>query len=295
MKRWLALAAAWAAMGAAGQEARWYTQVDNDVFFHTDRWYTSGVRIARVQPQGDHGLEIGILQEIYTPEAKRNNPIDRPTAARLLGTLAWHDLHPGVWRTLEADAGIAGPSALGKQTQDWVHRFAPAPHEDWTQQRGDRFDGALVYSESRTLVKVPERFPELRANYGATLGTEVALAHAGVELRLGRGVAMQVSSPVLRFAATPPSTFGDSSESGSWSAFLAASVRDVMRNELLDRRSDSPLAPLERYRYVRRFSTGAAWIHPYGIVTFAMAIDTREFVGQRRDQGFGSLTFDVPF
>lgn len=285
--------AACAALGAAAQEARWYTQVDNDLFYGTDRWYTSGVRIARLLPRGDHGFEAGVLQEIYTPESKRHDAIDRPPAARLLATFARHDRRPGVWRTWELDAGVTGPSALGKQAQDWIHRYVPAPHEEWKVQRGDRFDGSLVYCESRVLAALAERGARAKANYGAVLGTQVAYAHAGLELRIGRGAALEISSPVLRYAATPPSSLANAPEPG-WSAFVAGSVRGVMRNHLLDRQSDSPLAALERYRYVRRFSTGVSWVHPYGILTFAMALDTREFVGQRRDQGFGSLTFDIP-
>ena len=79
MRRAAALAAlALAATSApAADDARWYTQIDNDLVFHTDRWYSSGVRIARVQPTSEgRYFEIGILHEVYTPDTKSLAPID---------------------------------------------------------------------------------------------------------------------------------------------------------------------------------------------------------------------------
>ena len=79
----LVLAAASAA--AAAQDApRWYLQFDNDVPFATDRWYSSGLRLARVEDRGGHALEWGVVHEVYTPEAKRFAPgtLDRAPAAR---------------------------------------------------------------------------------------------------------------------------------------------------------------------------------------------------------------------
>ncbi|HEY2628920.1 MAG TPA: lipid A-modifier LpxR family protein, partial [Usitatibacter sp.] len=65
MNRGWAIAACALATAAFADDdaARWYLRVDNDVAFHTDRWYTSGVRIARVKD----ALEWGLTQEIYTP------------------------------------------------------------------------------------------------------------------------------------------------------------------------------------------------------------------------------------
>ena len=100
LRRAAAAVVAYAALGAAADDAaRWYLQVDNDAFFNTDRWYSSGLRIARVEARGDHEDEWGVLQEIYTPEAKFANPIDRPPAARLLATWARHERSAGDWRT----------------------------------------------------------------------------------------------------------------------------------------------------------------------------------------------------
>ena len=279
----------------AGDPASYgYLQIDNDVLFHTDRWYTSGVRAALVTPRAGYELEWGVLQEIYTPEAKRYNPIDRPPAARLLGSLARHDRDESSWRTIEVDVGVAGPSALGRQTQELIHRLIRGPHEPWEQQRNDELDAQLAVAQTLTLPFLRTDWERLKTNFGAVAGTELGFAHAGLEWRVGRGAAATISSPALRFVATPPRAA--SPVTSGWNAFVAADVRGVWRNRLLDRTADYEyLGTLERKSSVTRASTGGAWVSHWATVTLAVVYDTREFVGQRRGQGFGSLTIDFPF
>jgi hypothetical protein len=276
---------------AANGDSGWYTQVDNDVFFHTDRWYTSGVRIARVVPRGDRELEIGLLQEIYTPEAKFHDPIDRPTAARLLATIASHDRRDGAWATIELDVGVTGPAALGRQAQEFVHRFVPAPDEDWSHQRSNRVDAQFAWVQSHDLQHDPDALSHLYAHYGVVAGNQLAFVHGGLELRFGRGAAMALSTPALRFAATPPLAKAD----GSWSGFAGASVRAVAMNHLLDFSPGLDNPPVRRKPAVARFVGGVAWAGRLASVTFSLAQDTREFAGQRRDQRFGSVAILVPF
>lgn len=293
-----ALAALVLLAGATGALAgpadpHWYMQVDNDVLYGTDRWYTSGVRIARVVPRGGHELEWGLLQEIYTPEANRKNPIDRPPAARLLATLARHDHMPGDWRTLELDLGVTGPAALGRQAQDFIHRFVPAPHEEWSFQRSNRVDAQLAWVRSQALGTDRDDTRCVYAHYGVVAGNQIAFAHAGIELRFGRGAAREMSSPVLRFAATPPPALEQSP--GGWSFFLGANERAVLRNLLLDPNSTFTGPVAEPQRSVQRFAVGLTWINRWSSLAFAMVHDSREFIGQRRPHGFGSLTIHLAF
>ena len=292
VRRALCALAASAALGAAADDGRWYTQLDNDVFYGTDRWYTSGVRIARVGPrENGHETEWGVLQEIYTPEAKRQNPIDRPNAARLLATYARHDRSASDWRTLELDVGVTGPAALGRQAQDWIHRFVPAPHEEWKNQRSDRLDAQLAWVRTADLAAMG-REASLKTHYGVVLGNQIAFAHAGLELRVGEGGATSLSTPAIRFAATPPLALR---ADGSWSGFLGASIRAIAWNHLLDVAPGLDAATPERRRTVQRFMGGVTWAGSCASATFALIHDTREFFGQRLDHGFGSLTVHVPF
>jgi hypothetical protein len=265
---------------AADDEARWYVRIDNDVVFETDRWYSSGVRIARVQ----RGWELALEQDVYTPEAKRLDAVDRSPAARLLASLARHYEGEGSLLTLEADAGVRGPSAKGKQATAAIHHIVHAPFVDWSRQLPDRFDGSLVFARTQELGALP-----LRAHFGATVGTQLTFAHAGIEARIGDPRAP--SSSMLRFAATPPFATGAS----GWSAYVGASARAVGRNELLGPDYYTGAADVTRRDEVTRIATGVTWSAAWGAIVFDLVQDSREFDGQRTPQRFGSLALHFAF
>ncbi len=268
-------AAAGPAFGAA-DEALWYLQVDNDFFFHTDRWYTSGVRLARLKD----GLEVGLLQEIYTPEAKHWQPgvADRAPTGRLLASLARHDVTPAVFQTVELTAGVRGPGSGARQLSDAIHRVVSAPEVDWRRQLPNQFDGAVAAVRS-------QRIGPVTLHLGAQLGNQVAFAHGGFEARVGEG-----ASRLLRFAATP----GIATAPG-WSAYAGASVRGVARNELISRNYDPAGDELTRGKAVTRIATGLSWTGAWGAATFDLAQESREFDAQRVGHRFGSLAVQFSF
>jgi lipid A 3-O-deacylase len=265
---------------AADDEARWYVRIDNDVAFETDRWYSSGVRIARVR----QGWELALEQDVYTPEGKRRDIVDRSPTARLVASLARHYEGEGSLLTLEADAGVRGPSAQGKQATAAIHHVVHAPFVDWSRQLPDRFDGSLIFARTQALGALP-----LRAHFGATVGTQLTFAHAGIEARIGDPRAP--SSAMLRFAATPPFATGAS----GWGAYVGASARAVGRNELVGPDYYTGLDDVARKDEVTRIATGLTWSAPWGAVVFDLVQDSREFEGQRTPQRFGSLALHFAF
>lgn len=286
MRRLIAALAACAAAGAlaAPGEARWYLQVDNDVFM-SDRWYSSGARIARVQERAGHEIEVGVLQEIFTPEAKRFAPgvVDRAPTARLLLSAARHDRAPGIFQTLEVALGVRGPAALGRQTTDLIHRLVPAPEIDWSRQDSNRFDGQVAAVRTHRLDRVD-------LHYGAVLGNTVSFAHAGAEVRFGARDA--ASTPVFRYAPSPPAAPGLAQ---GWGAFIGASVRAVGSNDMLKRQYDIIGGALERRDAVVRAGGGLAWVGKCLAFTLALVQESREFDGQREPHRFGSLSVHAGF
>ena len=302
MRAAFAVIASLAAMPAtAASPVLWHAQVDNDVF-HSDRWYTSGVRISRSAPlaadspfaaflrpagTGEQRVDLGILHEAYTGDGRQPLLLpDRPNAARLLLTAARHDIGPDTLATWALEAGVAGPAALGEEAQDLIHRLAPAPETDWATQKDNRADLQLAaaWSQRLPLEAIPGA---LVVHGGGVAGTLVAFGHAGVEWRTG-GPA-QAASPLLRFAATPALP----EARGGFGFFAGASLRAVARNRLLERRGDDPLAQPERERRVHRVAAGVSWSQPWGAVTLGLAQDSREFAGQRAPHRFGSLSFSI--
>jgi lipid A 3-O-deacylase len=281
VRRLAAALLAFAALEAvAGDPARWYLRIDNDAFFDTDRWYSSGLRIARVHARGEHEVEFGLNQEIYGPEAGRYEfgVVDRAPAARLLLYGARHDRSPSRFQTLEVALGVRGPAALGRQVTDLIHRVIAARELVWSRQESNRFDGYVAGARSH-------RGEWYALHYGAVLGNEVAFAHGGAEMRFGA----PGSAAVLRHAATPPG------EARGWGGFLGVSVRRVARNEMLRRQYTAFAPELERRRTVVRAGGGIAWSRPGMEFSLALVQESREFEGQRVPHRFGSLTLHADF
>ena len=280
----VALLLAFTASIAAAADARWYTQIDNDVAFGTDRWYSSGVRIARVAD----GVEWGLVHEVYTPDAKHweSGVSDRAPVARLLASAALHSRSPGVFQTLELAAGVRGPAALGRQATEAIHRLIPAPEVDWSRQLENRVDVSLAAVRSQSLGT-----DWIKGHVGAVIGSDVTFAHAGLEARFGANTAG--SSQLLRFAATPP--WSDGAPAYGFGAMLGASARAVARNALLERNYD-PFGPrISRRRSVTRMVASVSWSQPWGSLAFELAQDSREFDAQSAAHRFGSLALQVAF
>ncbi len=275
-----AIACAGAGFACAADGARWYVQHDNDFFFDTDRWYSSGTRLARV----DGPWEFALTQEIFSPDAKHLVAVDRVPAARVLASGAHHWRNDASWQTVEVALGWRGPGALGRQMTEFFHHIFRAAHVDWSQQLPARFDAQAAFVRTETLIG------GLKAHYGALAGNEVTFAHAGIELRCGAAPSM--ASQLLRYAATPPWP-GEAAH--GLSTFAGASLRLVARNDLLSRAyiADSPAPSLRRA--VGRVLAGVSWTGPRATIDVSLVHETREFAEQRHPQHFGSIALHVPF
>lgn len=283
-----------AAQAERGKGADWYLQVDNDVVFHTDRWYSSGVRIARVS----HDVEWGIAQELYTPDVQHGPPgaPDRAPTARLLATLDQHFRGEFAYQTVGIALGVRGPSALGEQTQKLAHRIVPSgANIDWTREmRPDRYDASVVWTRTQRSARESPMGEGLKLHFGSVLGNQQLFAHLGAEYRIGDDAARGLSSRLLRFAPTPPVTDSGAPAIG-WSAFAGAGVRGVARNELLAQDYDPAKPDLKVERALGRAVVGATYGARWGSIEFDLAADTKEFKGQHTAQKFGSLTLHFSF
>ena len=287
MKRRAAAAvAASLALAAGAEEApRWYVQVDNDFFFDTDRWYSSGVRIARVSAPAADTTEWALQQAVWSPEGKRfqAGAVERAPTAILDGRFAWHHREASLFQTLEVAAGVRGRGAQGERSTRFVHRFVSAAPVEWQRDVPSEFAASI--GATRTHEMGPFAF-----HYGAVAGNEMTFAHGGVEWRTpGAGF-----SPVLRYVATPPFDVGSAASRG-WGGFVGASVRAVARNRLLDRPYEVDTAAPHRKDAVGRVAAGITAQQAWGAVSLALVVESREFDEQREAQRFGSLMLHIPF
>lgn len=290
MRRWpaaLAAAMALAAPAVHAEDARWYMQMDNDLFFDTDRWYSSGVRVARVAGTGPEATEWAVMQEIWSPEGKKYAPgvVDRTPTARLQGRFAWHHQDAELLQTIELGLGVRGRSAGGERTTRFVHRFVAAWKLDWSREVPSELDASAAITRTHG-------FGPVAIHYGAVAGNELAYAHAGLELRAGAGNAAY--SPVMRHVATPPFALDPAAPRGV-TGFVGISARRVVRNRLLDAGYDPEGPAPTRKDWVARAAVGLVGAWTWGEIAFALARETREFAEQRRPQDYGSVVLRVAF
>jgi hypothetical protein len=270
----------------AGGEVHWYAQIDNDVAFHTDRWYTSGVRIARVS-KFDEGkyAEFGILQEVYTPDPHRvaSGTIDRPMP---------HACSSPRRATISCRVSTARSSLIWAFAVP-ARRASRQPSSSIASSRHRTSTGRASLPNELDIQAVAAQthdFGRARVHYGAVLGNQVTFVHAGGELRTG-GTPASAAQP-LRFAATPPLPAGG--EPG-WQAFAGASARWVARNELLSVNANAIGPPIEREDLVVRIAAGIEWAARWGALTFMLVQDSREFETQHSPHRFGVLALRVDF
>lgn len=280
------------AANPAADPVDWSLQVDNDVVFSTDRWYTSGVRLARLE----RDVEWALSQEIYTPDGKnpRVGLPDRAPTARLLLSVSRHFRGSSAYQTVGLAAGVRGPAALGRQSSDAIHAIIPAPEVDWSRQLPNEYDAQVVWTRTQRSDARSPIGEGLKLHFGTVLGNQNLFAHLGVEYRVGSPAARGLSSPLLRFAPTPPLADGGARPTG-WSAYAGASLRGVARNELLARDYDPTMPPLEIRKGVARATVGVTYGASWGSVHFGLAQETREFAGQARGHAHGSLTLHMTF
>lgn len=194
---------------------------ENDSWRHTDRYYTNGFRITVTNPfiDGDDAdavretvlfwldstartrlrpsIVFSLAQEIYTPQNIVNPFIlvdDRPYAAWFFvaSTLEMEQREQSVQHhEVGIDIGIVGPTAIGREIQNWWHRdiISIDTAAGWANQLHSEVGFNLRYRGLARLVEfkwndIGSGF-ELSTSYGASIGNVNTYASGGVGMRLG--------------------------------------------------------------------------------------------------------------
>jgi len=241
---------------------------ENDMFADTDRYYTSGQRIAWQSRGGapdplataggwlapwllprDATVEWGVSlgQTIYTPRARltRDPPRDdRPYAASLTAALSLVAASDARLGAVALSLGVVGPAALGEQVQDLVHdAIGVEKLGGWGHQIGNRPVAMLTLEQrwrlERTLARGPRR-PfggpfEIDAvpGLGLHLGNLQTSAGAGLLLRLGQGLAMDFGPPRMPPSLSSVAVFRPP-EGLAWYVYAGVEGRAVAYDATLD-------------------------------------------------------------
>ncbi len=295
---------------------------DNDLVAGTDRYYTSGIQLDWRSPSANPpawlawlnrqpgllfpeggaprwGLSLG--QSIFTPaDTRRRNPdpLDRPYAGWLFGAVSLVSSTATEFGAMELQVGMVGPSALGRQAQNGVHRLRSLPlAEGWDHQLRDEPGVNLILARQWRLNTAPGwggLSAGLVPSVTASLGNVMTYASAGLLLRLGSRLDADFGPPRSR-PALSGSAFFEPGDGLGWYVFAGAEGRAVAHNIFLDGNSWVDGPRVDRIPTVGDASLGAVAMLGAVRLSATYTLRSREFSGQPRAAQFGSVSLSFRF
>lgn len=329
------LAAVGGASGAKASDAGRLTLIEeNDAFASSDdRHYTQGLRLSYLSgdiapgsgwnrpfdwlsnplpllPNERSGQTrkiewIVIGQSLFTPADLHlfvPDPHDRPYAGWLYtGASLLVDDDGKQLSDIEILAGVVGPSALGKQTQNDFHAFIKVGQSHgWGYQLNDE-PGLVLSDERKWRFEQPllgnlavDIIPEV----GASLGNVLTYGEMGGTIRLGQNLGADYGQPHIRPSLSGSGYFNaDRMETKlGWYVFAGVQGRAVGRNIFLDGNTWQNSRSVEKKPLVGDIVVGASVFWTDKIrADFSITQRSKEYYGQPFKDTFGAITLSVLF
>ena len=285
----------------------------------SDRYYTSGIRLGYttgterlpefltsfgnfVWGDGVQRVSVDIAQSIFTPrntQLQPPDPRDRPYAGYLRATATLIHDTAQVRSIIGVSLGVVGPSALGRPAQNGFHEIVgDPPTRGWGSQLKD--EPAL-----EVLVEQTYRLPiaqfggfetDALPSIGAGVGTVRDYVQAGVNFRLGQGLASDFGAPRIRpgmsgsDAYTPVRPF-------AWYVFAGAGGQGVARDVFLDGSTFRDSSPhVTKKGFVGELQAGAAIMFRGVRISYTHTWQTEQFDRQKSGLfNFGSVAVSARF
>ena len=309
------------AWGAETGHSSFSLLVENDVFYNSDRDYTSGVEIAyttapdetpdflvdlaHVMPlmpdAGEVRASYTFGQEIFTPQntlLANPLPTQRPYAGYLdlgLGLLAKDDRNLD---QLQIDIGVIGPASLGRDSQAFVHSIlGERKPAGWHFQLRDEPTLEITYERAFKLIppqSVLGLLFDIEPHIGAAVGNVYDYANAGAMARFGFNLPDDFGP--LRMDPTPPGT-NFFEPNGSFSAYVFVGVdgRALARNIFLDGNSFVDSRSVPKKNLVGDLQLGAAIATESWRLSFTHVFRSKEYEGQPSSDQFGAINLTFLF
>ncbi|MDL2260152.1 lipid A deacylase LpxR family protein [Deltaproteobacteria bacterium OttesenSCG-928-K17] len=311
--------------------------LENDIFYNTDQYYTNAFKVRFISPSlnslADNGIShdffdglmdkveqigrskatqynvsIGFGQSLYTPndtQVKTLEVDDRPYAAHLYGFLGLHIKEPRLMDTYELSLGMVGPAALGRQTQNTVHRIKGVDTaKGWANQLHN--EPAVGLSWTRNYRVLPNgEGPGWNWNilpyHSVTLGNVLTQAAVGTEMRFGYNLPRSFGTSQIKPGSSVNAPSDSPLESGQdpdWNIyfFAGAEGRAVARNIFLDGNTWKSSHSVKKKPFVGELNAGLAVTINGITVSYNHVYLTREFKKQPvKKQEYGSINITIPF
>lgn len=260
---------------------------------------------ALLPAEQDYKLGLSFGQNLYTPEdtsVAAPQPGDRPYAAWLYGGIAFQVYRPARFfatgtravsqlDVIELTFGVVGPSALGRQVQNELHRLIDAePARGWDNQIGDEPGLNLVYERKYRFATARARTgwgADLIPHAGVSLGNVFTYANVGAEVRFGYRLPNDFGTQLIRPSGDSAATIRPRF---STFFFAAGDARAVARDLTLDGNTWKDSPSVDKKHFVSDLHAGVAVGTTHWQFTYTQAVRTREFKGQEDNSVFGSVS-----
>lgn len=294
---------------------------ENDLF-HSDRYYTNGVRASYITAPcyaPDWALKAAeklpffhqsatirasysIGQNMYTPEdIELSNPPenDRPYAGWLYGSVGLISETGKRLEQIELNVGMVGSLSYAEETQKAVHELIGSPEPlGWDYQLKNEIGVNLLYQSSwrsyvsKSLLGIPFDFTP---DYSFSVGNVFAYAAAGFIVRYGIIHDDDYGPPRIQ-PSMPGSGFFSINGKFRFYLFAGLEGRLVGRNIFLDGNTFENSRSVDKEPLVGDFQYGGVLTYDIYRLSYTHIIRSTEFhdqAGVRQD--FSAVTFSVQF
>lgn len=304
---------------------------ENDALADQDRHYSQGIKLSylhadnrmpdwlsrvasRIPTVGyepaawRYGFSLG--QSIYTPEDKRREDLiedDRPYAGWLYGGailqrrgLAAERL--AVLENLQIELGILGEESLAEDAQNWVHGwFGIGPEvRGWAHQIETEPGLAVRYQRSwlwSPQLDAASRIFDVIPTVGASVGNVDTSIRAGTSFRLGWNLPDDFGVPTIDSLTTAGGGRSAGADARPFGAYFFTGVegRAVGYTVFLDGNIFPSSHSVDKEALVGEWKTGLVLVFRRLDLGAVHVLRTREFVGQRHNDRYGSIVVKLKF
>ena len=309
-------------------------QIENDYFAHwanSDEHYSSGLRasyawqdcrlcadrdfaalvaswdpfLAGLRLDTERWFSVSIGQSIFTPKDVESRDLirnDRPYAGWLYvgGSATYQYSAPNgntaLQNTFAFEAGVVGPAAGAKQTQNKFHDIIGSDESfGWHNQLRNE-PGFNLIAERRYRTEQVS-FLGLEADViprlGASVGNVLTYGAAGGILRIGQRLENDFGPPQIR-PSLPGSELFQAREFG-WYVFVGGDGQAVGRNIFLDGNTFRDSPSVNKKNFVVEAQGGVAVLLPAARIGMTFVFRSPDFEGANRWDEFGAITFSFAF
>lgn len=295
---------------------------ENDLFYNTDRRYTSGVRFSYLTPKNgepewlrdlayevpmlawhsDIRVEYALGQNMYTASNKLLRdppPDDRPYAGWLYGSVGVVARTGQVLDQFLVSVGVVGSASLAHQTQDFIHSIVDSPEaQGWGKQLKNEPTLQFTYQRSwqSPEFKLPAGFGiDATPHAGAAIGNVYDYANMGMMFRFGQNLPIDYGPPRVQ-PSLPGSGYFEKAPGGfGWYVFAGVDGRAVAHNIFLDGNTFRDSRSVKKENFVGDAQLGLAVVIDGVRLAYTHVLRTREYVGQDASDQFGAFSVSFAF